>query len=489
MSSDYSQKKTENLAALAAYIIINTVLMLAYIVEVVKGNRTLGYFAVFAVIDMIPLLICILNFRRDPENKLNRYLFLFGYGILYIFVLFTSVTMISFVYFIPAMVILPVYGDIKLCYWTSGVACVSNIGWLAGMSANGRITGTAVAESEIQIALVILVSLFLIICSRALSKINSKRVEEIETEKKNTEKALNSTLDISGRMAGYIKKLSESKEVLLDTATSTEMSMQEVSEGSTSTAETIQEQLLATEIIQNNVEKVSGSSEAIRQGVEKTKDVVIKGNTAMNALQEQVKVSSEASSLTEKELKELGDYMEKVNSIIQIINAITNQTNLLALNASIEAARAGEAGKGFAVVAGEITALSDQTGKATKDIVRLIDGINQEIENVKNATYSMFQCNKNQESMIKSAAEDFACIGKETDVICEHVEELGKNICELTSSNVKIIDSITNVSAISEEVSAHATNTLESSMQTKKAVEQVSDIVVKLTEDSKRLVI
>ena len=179
--------------------------------------------------------------------------------------------------------------------------------------------------------------------------------------------------------------------------------------------------------------------------------------------------------------------MEKVNSIVQIINAITNQTNLLALNASIEAARAGEAGKGFAVVAGEITGLSEQTGKATKDITELINGINEEISKVKKATYSLLESNKSQEEMINSAANNFADIGKETESIYARSGELNKNIMESTSSNEKIIDSITNVSAISEEVSAHATNTLESCSQTQKAVEQMSDIVTKLADDASRL--
>jgi methyl-accepting chemotaxis protein len=85
--------------------------------------------------------------------------------------------------------------------------------------------------------------------------------------------------------------------------------------------------------------------------------------------------ASRKSEIGNKAVSSLAEVTRSVANIANLISSIAGQTNLLALNATIEAARAGDAGRGFAVVAQEVKALAAQVGKATAEIVMLVETI------------------------------------------------------------------------------------------------------------------
>ena len=85
------------------------------------------------------------------------------------------------------------------------------------------------------------------------------------------------------------------------------------------------------------------------------------------------------------EIESLAAATQRIDGVLQLIQAIAEQTNLLALNATIEAARAGDAGRGFAVVAHEVKALAGQTAKATEEIGQNVGMIQSSTRNAVDA--------------------------------------------------------------------------------------------------------
>ena len=79
-------------------------------------------------------------------------------------------------------------------------------------------------------------------------------------------------------------------------------------------------------------------------------------------------------------VEHLSAAVSQIDAVTRLIGDVAGRSNLLALNATIEAARAGPAGLGFTVVAHEFKALATQTARATDEIARKTDAIQQAMQ-------------------------------------------------------------------------------------------------------------
>jgi methyl-accepting chemotaxis protein len=134
----------------------------------------------------------------------------------------------------------------------------------------------------------------------------------------------------------------------------------------------------ATEQASSNVSAVAGAAEELSASVQEIGRQVRQSASAV----EQTGLRTEKSI---NEIESLAAATQRIDGVLNLIQAIAEQTNLLALNATIEAARAGDAGRGFAVVAHEVKALAGQTAKATAEIAQNVGLIQASTRNAVDA--------------------------------------------------------------------------------------------------------
>ena len=472
-----------NKLATILYTVISVVLLLAYLIEFMKGDKTLGLFLIIAACDVIPLAACWVLFLRVPDSDYVKDVMGICYGVFYAVCCFTSPEQSVFVYAIPMVFVVTLFNNFGFSIRiASGVALISLLhAFLITFKNFG------IAATEIEVAAMLFVCSYSVICNRITCNVNDERVRIIDEAGEKTTTLLDSVMKVSGELIADVNLVSDKMTQLTASSEETLASMQEVQSGSSDSAESIQNQLVKTEEIQAQIDKVTEAAGNIGNNVDITVNAAREGRDNIEKLMDQAKISGEAGATVMKEVEELKASTAQMETIVALIKSVASQTSLLALNASIEAARAGEAGRGFAVVATEISNLAGQTQTATGNISELINGISTEMGEVVTAINSLVESNNVQNESAAVTSESFGKIVDSIRDIREDSQNLTGVVSRLAAANQEIVESIQTISAITEEVSAHSTTTCEATQQNEQIVEDVQEVVARMIDNAERL--
>ena len=471
--NDYELAKA-NAVAMNCHCLVCSIMSVAYFVEFLKGDRTLLYVLVTIILAMAPVAGEFISYKKMHDTKMIKHFVGIGYAILYTFVMFTTNNHFTFVYVIPMLIAITVYNDFKYSLPIEVGMVIVNVVQLVMFFQKGIYTKADMASVEIQFFVIVLICGIQLYASIVTEKLNQKKLAELKAEHEKTEELLMRIMDTSDKMTQQIAESAQKTASLGESMQAMKESMEEVNSGSNDTAEAVQSQLNQTEEIQAMVEQVEKGTENIIDSMNQNKEAIAQGNANVGILVKQAEETVESGKKVTEELSQLDTYMSQMNSILDIINSITSQTSLLALNASIEAARAGDAGRGFAVVASEISQMAQQTKDSTVQISQLIENVSNAIQMVVEVSGSMISMIESQNETTEKTAESFTVIEKNSDNVYGHSNELVAYVTKLADANKKIIDSISTISAISEEVAAHASDTLSATESNNVIVEELA---------------
>ncbi len=471
-----------NKVAIGGHIALDTVLLISYLVEFLKGSRTLSYFLVMAAFMIIPVIVELGIYMKHKDAICIRHILAVAYGLFYLFAMFTTNSVTTFVFILPFFVLLTVYSDLQYGMTIAFCGISSNIAWVIWQALTVGISSNEMPDVEIRLACMIISSVFLYVSTKTVKKINDNKLHLVEAQQEKNQILVDHIVKTSGNMVDEIHEASDKMGTLADSMTKIHDSMDEVSKGSNETAQAVQMQLQRTEQIQDRIARVKDATGGIEESAKNTIQKVEEGKLHMQTLSEQVEQSITANREMVSRMDTLSEYADQMNTIIETITSIANSTGMLALNASIEAARAGEAGKGFAVVAQQISGLASQTKDATVNITELIGHIHQELASVAEAAQVVTDSNQSNAENAQEVENNFTGISEGTEKISSVTGELMEIVKELETANSDIVENIQTISAVTEEVSAHANETFEACEVNSELVDSVSGIVSDISD-------
>ena len=474
-----------NKRLLQSATILCILITLAYFLEVIKGTRTIFYTLIVIVFALGPQIAGWVVFKANNSSNNVKHIVAIGYAAMYCFVLFTTTNVLVFTYVIPMLVILTLFDDRQYITIIGVGTVVVNIISIVISLKNGVITDTAVAE--IQGLVILMIVIYLLMVSNTNHNFQIIRTKTLEDANSKTTELLENILTVSDRVTATAEELAGEMSTLKSSIDQTIDSMEEVRQGTNESAEAAQSQLEQTTQISDHIETVRNSSDVITQNVELAADAVGIGQQNIRRMTELTGEVDSAGKDVAGALEKFKKTADEMNSITVIITDVASQTRLLALNASIEAARAGEAGRGFAVVASEISNLAGQTTQATENINTLIADVVNQVGTMVTTIEKLLQIDDEESKCAADTAESFAKISGTVDIIKQHTLELDTLVGRLSSANDEIVNSIQTTSAVSEEVTAHATETYDVSKQNQDIVNNINDLVNSLNEDAELL--
>lgn len=266
---------------------------------------------------------------------------------------------------------------------------------------------------------------------------------------------------VIGKIKGALNTLTESSTELAASSSDINHSskdieevMSQIASGSTNQSNELSDVLKLVEGLASNLDSIGQKFSKMAVGGREIKSSADANSENLQELLLSVEDIKNLFSDVINKINEFEGNMEKINTIVDVIDGVVQQTNLLALNASIEAARAGEAGRGFAVVADEIRKLAQQSLESSNNIVGITSSMTKDFSNVTTTANSATSKLENQVGIIRNSITSFEDILKEINGIMPAMEDINNEIESALGKKEIVLEKTGAVSSISEELSA-----------------------------------
>ncbi|HVB24734.1 MAG TPA: methyl-accepting chemotaxis protein [Ktedonobacteraceae bacterium] len=163
----------------------------------------------------------------------------------------------------------------------------------------------------------------------------------------------------------------------------------------------------------------------------------------------------EATMLSSRIMKRLGEGGQEINETLIAMSDLTTRMHLLALNTAIEATRAGEQGSGFTIIAQEMRSLATRSSEAAQKVSNHVRNIQYETTAVSRSVEQSTQQVVMQTELVMQTGVTLEAI----NVVTEQMANLIQGICNAADSQAQesqlVVDAIEQIKRMTGEITAH----------------------------------
>ena len=296
------------------------------------------------------------------------------------------------------------------------------------------------------------------------------------------------SVDEIGMMSGHFNTLVDAMESMVKGLKSSSADLfaavQDLSVSSQEITTTSNQQAAAVKEIVSTMEDSDQLSRSIVVRINEvssiandTRRVVDEGETRVRSILGKMREIRASNDGTIKGIRNLGDRIDSIWEIVNIINGIADQTKIIAFNAELEAAAAGPAGKNFQIVAAEIRRLADGTVASTTEIKNKITEIQHSSDHLIIASEEGTSRIQEGDAISDELRVMFEDIRGSSEISAKSAEKIAMSINQQVMAFEQILQTLKQISEGIDNFVATTRSTVKSSATLKEMAEGMQSAV------------
>lgn len=238
-----TELERNNRTAKAGHL-INIVVVIALIfLETWTGKRSMVSFMIVVVIGVLPVIAEQFFWLRDHETLAIKHLVAIGYALFYTIVLFTTSNQLVFTFVFPMILVVSIYNDARYTMLINVGVIIENLLHVMIGASTGGLGYRSIDDALLQIGVVILMAVYSYYTALTSYQNAKQKIDTVSEAQSETEKVLHSISELSSEIKDGMEEINGELEKLGSASKKTGVAMQQVSSGTSETADSVQHQL------------------------------------------------------------------------------------------------------------------------------------------------------------------------------------------------------------------------------------------------------